>query len=410
MIPGSGLAKTQPSGKRVEMEEEDPFLLKEDPRAKQEEDPFVIKQEPHKKEEDPFALPKEPAHKANVAHEPAAAISPDITLKEVIMPEVRSIQQRISQKIREKLEFIVVNAVPQFPKVSLILGVLAVGCGLAMPIGLFGIGKTLMVVFPLAAIGGFLGYGMRSDKLSKIGIALAAVSIVEAVALPLILSQQRAANDAREQQELLDRTQKAGAALEAEAQKKRDAEAKRIADEQAKQKAAEEAARIEADRKNADWKRQQDELAQKKAAEEAKKAEDARQAKLKAEEELRKKKAEEAAKAAAGVQRAADIEAAKSAYHDVSVKFDDLTLQLSKLQTALKVAKEEMDNKSVILERRNSPVPPSDEELARAQKAYDQLKAEVDKLKGQIPQVKVDLDTVTKEKQKLSDKLDELQK
>src|SRR5438046_5830111 len=108
-------------------------------------------------------MPKEPP-KAEPAHEaPSAAVLPqDATLKDVLMSEVRPIHQRISNAVREKLELIVVNAVPQFPKVSLILGVLAVGAGVAIPLGLYGMTTTLMAVLPLALVGAFLGYGMRS--------------------------------------------------------------------------------------------------------------------------------------------------------------------------------------------------------------------------------------------------------
>lgn len=407
------------------MEEEDPFILKEEPPKQQEEDPFVLKEEPPKqKEPDPFALKVEPPKqekddpftmRPEPAHVPQEAphsdvISPDVTLKDVLMPQVQSIQQKVSSAFKEKLEALVVNAVPQFPMVSLVLGVIAVGAGIAIPLGLYGMLKTMLVVLPLALVGAVLGYGMRSQRLSQIGLALAALSVLEALVCPMLFQQQKEANDAREAKELMDRTQKRGDELDAETKRRADAEARRIADEQAKHKAEDDARRAEDERRNAEWRKQQDEIAQKKAADEAKKAEALRQAKLKADEEARRLKAEQAAHEASEVKKAAAMEEAKTVYHDISVKVDDLTLALSKLETAAKVAKDEMERKAVYLERRNSPVPPPQEDLDKAQKSYDEWKGKLDGLKAQIPKAKADLNAASAEKQKASDTLDALQK
>src|SRR3954471_10586539 len=88
------------------MEEEDPFILKEEPPKQQEEDPFALREDPKQKEPDPFALkvepPKpdkddpftirsEPSHAAAHDAPRSDVISPDVTLKDVLMPQVQSI-------------------------------------------------------------------------------------------------------------------------------------------------------------------------------------------------------------------------------------------------------------------------------------------------------------------------------
>jgi hypothetical protein len=133
-------------------------------------------------------------------------------------------------------------------------------------------------------------------------------------------------------------------------------------------------------------------------------------AKKRAEDEAKRKRDKELSDAALAINRSDKLEQAKKDYQEKSQKVDDLTEKLTALEAEAKVAKEETDRKSVFLERRNSPTPPSDDELAKAQKAYDQWKAKSDKLQTQLPVMRADLDQSTKDKQKASDLLDSLQK
>ena len=97
---------------------------------------------------------------------------------------------------------------------------------------------------------------------------------------------------------------------------------------------------------------------------------------------------------------------AEDAYKEKALMLEDKTANLSVIMNAMKTEKDEMSTQQTILDRADSPQPPSESQLAKAQGKFNTAKKEWDRLNALLPAARTAVDNVVKEKDAAAKALD----
>lgn len=336
----------------------------------------------------------------------------DQSLKEAVLVEVEHAKSKASLKLAAlstaAANFLGAKVFPHVPMASIILAGIAIGLGI--PLAMASMSNALIIVVPIALLGALLGLVSSQNKLSVAGMLVAVLAVVETVAAGVYFHHEKQVGRNELENRELATAREAGKQREAEIKAAEELKAKQDAEVAAKEAEARAAKKAEEDKRNAEFLKQQQTAAAEQAAREKKKHDDELQAKQRAEDDLKRAQTAELSRQAQAIQRSEQLEVAKTTYREKSLKADELSQQLDQMETAIKVAKDSMERKATYLERRNSPSPPSEEDLNKAQKQYDDWKKEYTRLATEIPKVRAELDKVNADKKKASELLDSLQK
>ena len=336
----------------------------------------------------------------------------DQSLKEAVRVEVANARSKAMLKlmvVRDwAAEFLGATIFPHVPTASLVIAIVALA--LAYPLAMSGLGHALIIVVPMALVAALLGLVSSQSNVGVIGVGLSVASIILAVAAGIYLRHEEQVGKNLMIHEGVQQAQEAGKKSEAELKAAEEAKARQEAAAAEKEAALKAAKKAEEEKQTAEYLKQQQLAADLAAAKEKKRKDEEAAVKQRLEDEAKRKSALELNKQAQDIKKTDDIEKAKATYREKSLKAEELTTTLEKLETAAQVAKDQKEKKETYLERRNSPSPPSEDDLAKAQKQYDEWKAELTRLQTEIPATRDALDKVTKEKKQASDLLDTLQK
>lgn len=349
-----------------------------------------------------------------VEQQPEPEVEPiiDQSLKEAVRVEVAHARSKAMLKfmaVRDRAAEIIGGTIfPHIPTASLVIAIVALA--LAYPLALSGLGHALAVIIPMALIGALLGLVSSQSNVGVLGVGLSVASIVLALSCGIYLRHEDQVGRNQLIHEGVQQAQEAGKKNEAEVKAAEEARLKAEAAVAAKEAEAKAIKKAEEDKQAAEFLAQQKAAAELVAAKEKKRKDDEAAAKQRADDEIKRKNAADLAKQAQDIRKSEDIEKAKTAFRDNSLKAEELTAALEKLETAAQVAKDQKEKKSIFLDRRNSPSPPSEDDLSKAQKQFDEWKAEYTRLMTEIPNTKAELDKVNKAKKQASDLLDSLQK
>ena len=287
----------------------------------------------------------------------------------------------------------------------------------------------LMVVaaYPLAMKGPaaltYLYYGLppillfgvlwRSHVLAILAIVLALGSFGEGYGLiahwkKVEVEQKQAALAAAAEEKRL-KIEKEEAARKAEEERVEREAKEAIAKAEAEKRARE----LEAKQKDENFDRVMAQKEKDKIAAEKKRADEAALAKKKLEEEEAKKRAAEdaeRARQAALDKRSEQREAAKVVYAAKSLALEEAATAQRLHETKIKAEKNYLDEQALVLERENSPKPPSDAELDKARARQKESKAALAKLEADLIPLKAATAKAEKEKKAAEATLDELLK
>jgi serine/threonine-protein kinase len=295
--------------------------------------------------------------------------------------------------------------------VVLWLGVLAVA--VAIPLGLNGVIPVCKYLLPPALAVAGLGVFWRHRLKAIIGISLCCLSIPEGSLAAWYFKQQ----DRTQRQQLMDEATSsvleraaqldAAESEAAENQRRRHQEQLRqVADAEAARKAEARRAAAEFDREQ----RRKEALLQQTAEEKQRLAEEQRLAKLRDEEEQKRKLQAAAAKKRAEEQRALDLSDAKAVYREKMLNLDACTPKLENVVGGIRAAREDIESAQMILDRIDSPRPPSKEEYARAERRLKEAKEELAREVALLPAAKANVENATKEKEAAAKRVDELER
>jgi hypothetical protein len=336
----------------------------------------------------------------------------DQSLKEAVLIGVEHAKSKASMKLAALSDaaanFLGAKIFPHIPTVSVVLAGIAIGLGI--PLAMASMSNALIIVVPIALLGALFGLVSSQSKLSVAGMLVSVLAVVETVAAGVYFHHEKQVGRNQLEHRELENAREAGKQREAEIKAAEEAKAKQDAEIAAKEADARAIKKAEEDKRNAEFLRQQQLAAAELAAREKKKHDEEVAAKQRADDEVKRQQAAELTKQAQAIQKSEQLELTKTTYREKSLKADELSQQLDQMETAIKVAKDSMERKATYLERRNSPSPPSEDDLNKAQKQYDDWKKEFTRLQTEIPKVRDELAKVNADKKKASELLDTLQK
>lgn len=282
----------------------------------------------------------------------------------------------------------------------------------AVPLAMKGPAAVFYLIPCLAPVL-FFGWLWRSRILGVLAIILALASVGEGYGLIAYWRAQEAGQKQRMEAAAVE-AKRLKAEQEAAARKAEEEKAERAARAVIEQAEAEKRAREqEARRADQEFERTQALREKERAAAAQKRAEEAALARKRADdEEARKRAAAEAERArqAALDKRAEQREAAKAVYAQKALVLTESATALRLLEEKIRSEKTFMDTQQLVLERENSPKPPTDAELERARKQFNEAKLSLQRLQADLPKLKSAAEQAAKEKREAETVLDELSK
>jgi hypothetical protein len=354
-------------------------------------------------------IPEEPPGEGPILNDSIGDLArsqADLALKEV----KEKVGVKVAPAVASFVAFFLPGSSVPFDKLIFFLALIMVIA--AYPLAMKGPAFVPYLFYGLPPIAIF-GWLWRSRVLAILAIVLSLGSIGEGYGLIAhwktqeAEQKQRAIAAAAEEKRL--KAEQEEAARKAE-QEKIEREAKEAI---AKAEAEKRAKEIEARQKDENFDRTMAEKEKARQAAEKKRQEELALAKKKQEEEEAKKRAAEdaeRAKKAALDKRDQLREAAKADYSQKSLALDEATTALRAIELKIKAEKNYLDEQQVLLDRENSPKPPSDAELEKARTRQKESKVELAKLQEKYTGIKAAYDTAVKEKKAAETTLDELLK
>ena len=351
----------------------------------------------------------------------------DPSIGDLLQDQAKAVQQNVRERVGEKLNT-AGNAVFQYifdryPAISplssphpidrwlLILSIsLVVICiFLAMQSVVTALIVALCASIPIVA----MGILWKHSLLSKAAMGVCGGAVVLSIIASIFFQREQQHQKDQLQAEILENRRLAIDRVETEQFKSEEAKRKQEAEEKARLLAEEEAKKAEEDRRNkeflAELKKNQ-EAEEKRRLEEQKRQEQLVAERRKQEEELRKKALAEQAAAKREEKRLLDLVAAEGDYQKKKLASDDADHAMNKLEGELRVAKEELMQQELIVERENSPRPPAAAELKRARELKSEWKQEVERISAALEKSRVEAKKAAAEKAAAAKLLDSLQK